>query len=101
MAYVQSWHGNSQAERQLNWFPFPPELKDVEFNESINVGAMLDKLLKDVDPSEIVDSSALVWKHEGLRILDDAWDDEDDTLEPADFDIGDLQLRDVLRKKTL
>lgn len=100
MAHVQSWHGNSKAERQLSWLPFPPELGNVELSERINVGAVLDQLLRDIDSSEIVDSSAMVWRPEGLRILDDTWDDEDDGLEPRDFDIEELQLSDVLRRKT-
>ncbi|KAF2103108.1 hypothetical protein NA57DRAFT_29188, partial [Rhizodiscina lignyota] len=101
MAYVPSWHGVTKNERQLTWSPFPIELSKVELDERINVGPVLKQILEEFEASEVLDSSAIVWKLEGLRILDDAWDDDDEDLEPAEVDKEEMGFDDLLKRKAL
>ncbi|KAJ9644628.1 hypothetical protein H2199_003591 [Coniosporium tulheliwenetii] len=82
---MQPWHGISKIERALPWSPFPPQLGKVALDEKIDDDGALSPLISGVHmDGEIVESDALIWKPEGLRILNDT-NDSDDELEPSSF----------------
>jgi hypothetical protein len=81
------WSGGSKIERQLPWSPFPPELGKIELDESIaNDGrAYLQHILDFMSLEDVVISDSLTWKPDGLRILDDV-DDSEEELEGMDIE---------------
>ncbi len=95
---MQQWHGVSKIERTLPWSPFPPQLGRVALDEKIDDDAALSRLLSGIHmDGEIVESDALIWKPEGLRILNDL-DDSDDELELAVFEEAD-DMQALIKKR--
>lgn len=71
-------------ERKLDWKPFPRELAQVDVNETIEdeeADRYLSKILEEMQLSDVVDSSQLLWKPEGLRILDELDDSDEEELQ--------------------
>ena len=69
------WLMSSKAERSLHWAPFLPELGIVAIQESIEEDESLLSML--TQPS-CIDINTLIWKPDGLRILDDNESDDDE-----------------------
>lgn len=94
----QRLHGISKIETQLKWTPFPLELSRVALEESIQDDHYMANIMADMDLENVVTSDMLVWKREGLRVLDELMEDEDQ-LELAE--VGgldeDLDLSALLR----
>lgn len=75
------WPMSGKAERELKWAPFPLALGRVESQERIfDDGSTMTYLEK----PERVDVNTLTWKPEGLRLLDELAD-SDDELEEGQF----------------
>ncbi|KAF2143875.1 uncharacterized protein K452DRAFT_247364, partial [Aplosporella prunicola CBS 121167] len=78
------WRGVSKLDTELHWSPFPPQLAKVAPNETLQDDDALEKMVSKIILGETVDVDLLVWKPDGLRILDESSDDEEE-LEPANF----------------
>ncbi|KAI9842204.1 MAG: hypothetical protein M1837_007417 [Sclerophora amabilis] len=77
------WPGNNRFDAHLTWTPFPSRLGKVATVETIGDEHNLTTYLVSLALEEQIDSDALVWKPEGLRLLDEINDDDDDELEPT------------------
>jgi hypothetical protein len=80
---ASSWHGISKLERDLPWTPFPTAAT-VTFNEKILGEDVLCKMLAGLTTGDIATSSTDLWKRDGLRILEEN-EDSDEELEAAEF----------------
>ena len=78
----RSWSGVGNADQDLKWMPFPSSLGKHQEHESISDNELLSKIHS---WPEVVDSSTLTWKPEGLRILDKLGDSDDEELQVASF----------------
>ena len=76
------WPMNGKAERELKWAAFPTALGKVETQESILDDGSLAKYLAQ---PERVNIDALTWKPEGLRILDELAESDEEVLEEGNF----------------
>ncbi|QDS73344.1 hypothetical protein FKW77_006750 [Venturia effusa] len=99
------WSGGSKMERQLPWSPFPPELGKVELERGINLATderaaqYLQRIMDFMSLEDVVTSSDLTWKPDGLRILDDI-DESEDELEEMDIEEQDANnMEGLLRKR--
>lgn len=71
------WPANGKAERDMRWAPFPKELGRIATEE----GIPRDKRLIDfLAQPECVDTGTLVWKPDGLRILDEVYESAEEDL---------------------
>lgn len=74
-----SWHGLSALERTLHWSILTTKVSSINLEEKLHGESDLDKFVAELTTSDIVHSSSLIWKSEGLRILDQ--DDEEEEIE--------------------
>ena len=88
------WKPNGKAEREMSWVPFPTALAAVEIDDIPDDGTTSAFL----DHSDHLNSEDLVWKQEGLRILDDLQDSEEEDLEEGSFPDGN-DLLSLVRKR--
>lgn len=88
------WKPNGKAERELSWVPFPATLAAVELGDITDDGTTSAFL----DHSDHLNSEDLVWKQEGLRILDDSQDSGEEGLEEGKFPDGN-DLSSLVRKR--
>jgi hypothetical protein len=79
---ASSWHGISRLERSLSWTPFPIT-PTVTVDEKIIGEDILCKMLAELTTGDIATSSTDIWKRDGLCILADEEDSENE-LETAD-----------------
>lgn len=91
------WPGDGKSERELSWVPFPASVRKNGVGDDIS-DADLD--LKYLTQPECVDSSTLIWKREGLRLLDDRASSEDEDLDYGSFTEG-QDLDYLVRKRQL
>ena len=79
------WPGSKKEERKLNWVPIRHEVAKIDMEEStIEDDGVFDTFI-DKEDEQVITSSELTWKPEGLRIL--KIDDEDDEpIEPGEYD---------------
>ena len=85
-----AWPLSGKVERQLRWTPFPAALGKVEIQETISDDALVEKYIARPDR---VDVTTLTWKPEGLRILDELAEPEEELAEaifPEERDIDSL-----------
>ncbi|KAB2570215.1 hypothetical protein DBV05_g11141 [Lasiodiplodia theobromae] len=98
---AQKWPESKKQDMELTWWAFPRNLSKEAVKETIQYDAALNQVmggssLTDVD---IVDSGSLAWKLEGLRILDQP-DDEEEEISPWHFETGG-DLTSLLQKRKL
>lgn len=102
--HVKTWPGVSKLERELHWTPFPPQLGAVAIDEQLSADGpamnLLKAILEGLSVRRPIDISSLTWKPEGLRILDDLHESEDE-LEPAEFDQATADIESLVRKRKL
>ncbi|KAF2083502.1 hypothetical protein K490DRAFT_19400, partial [Saccharata proteae CBS 121410] len=101
---METWHGIAKIERVLPWSPFPSQLGKMSITESISEVKMLAKIVGDSTPGDIVDSASMIWKPDGLRILDESDDDDEDELqvgEYQDVDVETQDMRALLKRRNL
>ena len=89
-----TWPISGQAERELKWAPFPVALGKVDTQESISDNGFVEEY---IETPECVDSESLTWKPEGLRILDELAESEEE-LEEGDFSEK-KDLNSLIRKR--
>ena len=92
-----TWPVNGKSERELSWVPFPASIGRSEIRDDISDLEIESKYLTQ---PERIDSSTLVWKPEGLRILDDLASSEDEDLEYGSFKEA-KDLNYLVRKRAL
>lgn len=91
------WPANGKAERDMRWAPFPKELGRIATEEGIpNDGILADFIAQ----PECVDTSTLVWKPDGLRILDEIYESNDEELELGTFPEA-TDMESLVRKRKL
>lgn len=93
------WPGAASVELKLRWSPFPKELGQIATQESIDDDGSLEEFLAELDITGPVDFSALIWKREGLRVLDDDEDSEEE-LQPGIFSEG-KTIEALIKKRRL
>jgi hypothetical protein len=96
-----TWSSVAKLERQLHWTAIPREIAKVAFEEKIGDDRYMTVILNDMGQEDVLNSDSLTWKLDGLRILDDLCESEDE-LEPPDdqeFDVSDVE--ETLRKRRL
>lgn len=71
------WPANGKAEREMRWAPFPKELGKIATEEGIPSDRRLADFLAQ---PECVDTSTLVWKPDGFRILDEVYESDEEEL---------------------
>lgn len=76
------WPLDSQAIRELSWVPYPPSASQYELKEGIVDDGTLEKFLA---VPEHIDPKMLRWKREGLLILDEVQQSDEEELELGDF----------------
>ncbi|KAK4989546.1 structural constituent of nuclear pore [Elasticomyces elasticus] len=91
------WPGVSKLELKLPWTPFPMHLARVAAEEKFDDGS-LERYMAGLAFDTSVDTEILVWKPDGLRILDPQEDDDED-LEPADFEEEHMSIEMLVRKR--
>ena len=91
------WPTNGKAEAELQWAPFPAALaKIVEQDEIEDDGSTAAY----IEQPQCIDYDSLLWKPEGLRILDELADSEEEELEEGTF-LDDKNFGSLLRKRKL
>ncbi|OJD40227.1 nucleoporin nup49 protein [Diplodia corticola] len=93
------WPESNKQDGELKWWAFPRNLSKTVVAEEIQHDAALNKMIgsSPMGDVDIVDSSSLAWKHEGLRVLDQP-EDEDEEILPWHFEPGD-DLGSLLQKR--
>ncbi|KAF2428286.1 hypothetical protein EJ08DRAFT_592225 [Tothia fuscella] len=78
------WEGLSKFDRLVeSWTPCPLVKADVALNEIIDDAKYLAVIMEDMSLEDVVISDSLTWKPQGLRILDEV-DESEEELEPAE-----------------
>lgn len=90
----RSWTG-ARRNTDLSWSPFPMYLGKVAVQEEFDDGS-LGRYMADLSFNDPVDTATLMWKPDGLRILD-VPEDDDEELEPADYGEETDQLDALIR----
>lgn len=98
MKSATSWHGLSSLERELRWSIFTAPITKFCLEEKIHGETDLEKFFDDVENATIASSSSLVWKREGLRILDD--DEDEEEIERGEFE-EERSVETLVRKRKL
>lgn len=98
---AQKWPESKKQDMELTWWAFPRNISKEAVKETIQYDAALNQVMgssssADVD---IVGSGSLAWKLEGLRILDQP-DDEEEEISPWHFEPGG-DLVSLLQKRKL
>ena len=91
------WPMNGKAERELKWAAFPTALGKVETQERILDDGSLAKYLAQ---PERVNIDTLTWKPEGLRILDELAESDEEVLEEGNFP-EENNMESLIRKRKL
>lgn len=91
------WPTDGKSERMLSWVPFPASMGKIEICDEISDNDVESEYLTQ---PERIDSSTLVWRPEGLRILDGLASSEDEDLEYGLFkDVENINY--LVRKRKL
>ena len=91
-----SWPLSRKVERELRWTPFTKDLAKVAIEE--NLGG--DEAFADfVAQPECPDYNTLIWKRDGLRVLDESESDYEEIEEAQFSNTGDFRL--LMRKRKL
>ncbi|PVI03539.1 hypothetical protein DM02DRAFT_557950 [Periconia macrospinosa] len=76
----ESWHGVSRLNRELQIEPFAQRSARVTIDEKLHGQEHLDQITREMTSNDIVTSSTDIWKRDGLRLLEQE-DDEEEELE--------------------
>jgi hypothetical protein len=93
------WRSVLNLERHLQWTAIPRELAKIELDESLDDAPYMALLLNDMGLEDVVISDSLTWKPDGLRMLDDLYESENE-LEFADAQEEELEHVENLAKST-
>ena len=75
------WQITRKEERALRWAPFALDLAKFDIRETIEEDSSIDNYIA---RPECLDTNSLIWKPEGLRILDEE-DSDNESIENAVF----------------
>jgi hypothetical protein len=93
------WPGQKRGQTKLKWNPFPHDLAKMAQQEDYPADDLTwQLLLKGPGDDQIADTSTITWKPQGLRILKED-DDYDDEIEPGRFQRNNPQDILLLNKK--
>jgi hypothetical protein len=93
------WPGQNRGQTKLKWNPFPHDLAKTAQQEDYPADDRTwQLLLKRPGDDQIADTSTITWKPQGLRILKED-DDYDDEIETGRFQRNNTQDIPVLTKK--
>ncbi|MCJ1436501.1 hypothetical protein MMC27_005880 [Xylographa pallens] len=90
------WPLSGKAERALPWSPFPSNLAKVAIEEFIDDDPVLVEM---ITQPERIDPTTLVWKLDGIRILDDEESDTDE-IEIGHFP-DTFDMKSLIRKRKM
>jgi hypothetical protein len=93
-----AWRSVSDLDLRWCWYEFPDFT--ITLDEKLHGETDFAKIQNELRAGDIARSSGEVWKREGLRVLAEDEDDEEDEIELAEFD----ELRDIeslIRKRQL
>ncbi|KAG9194587.1 hypothetical protein G6011_04622 [Alternaria panax] len=82
MKSASSWHGLSIPERALKWGFLNTKVSTLSLEEKLHGESEATKIIAAVEDDNIATSSALVWKRDGLRIVDE--DEDEEELDPRE-----------------
>lgn len=94
-----TWHGLSKLNRELPLAPFATHTAKITINEKLHGDVDANKFLQQLNSEDIATSSTDLWKRDGLRILEDSEDDEDE-LEPLGLE-DDTDMMALVKKRKL
>lgn len=90
------WPAIGRSERELRWNPFLAHASKFEPQDTFSDDGSADKF---VEQPECIDSETMTWKPDGLRILDDLGDMDDEKLELGEFPAADDTNALIYRRK--
>ncbi|PQE23981.1 nucleoporin nup49 protein [Rutstroemia sp. NJR-2017a WRK4] len=94
------WPGLKQLHPKLPWAPFPHGLAKVALEEDVCAPTQSWELfVHGPDDDDVVTSSDLTWKLEGLKILREDSDDEEEELEMGHFETDVQDISSLIRKR--
>ncbi|KAH9881973.1 hypothetical protein J1614_001144 [Plenodomus biglobosus] len=93
-----SWHGVSALERQLQWSIFTTPVSSIDLEEKLHGETELNKAIAELTTGTIAVSSSLVWKPNGLRILDE--EEEEQEIEEGEAE-EQRDMEALVRKRKL
>jgi len=96
---LHQWTGMGKVERELPWSPFSLELGQVGAEEHIADVGLVNIFVDGIGFAQTIDNDSLTWKPEGLRILDNSDDEDEDFQSATSGRAGDFQ--SLLRKRKL
>ncbi|KAI0889754.1 uncharacterized protein GGS22DRAFT_194108 [Annulohypoxylon maeteangense] len=97
---IPPWSKNSQAERELQWSPFPSRMGHISLTESIESNDIVRDLLNYPSINGIVTSADYVWKKPGLAILQE-FEEEEEQLRHSSEDSDNINIESLVRKRKL
>ena len=98
LRFAKSWHGLSIPERELKWGFLTTKVSTLSLEEKLHGESEVTKIVTELTTGDVANSSAQVWKREGLRILDEHEDEED--LDPEEYDERN-DMEALIRKRKL
>lgn len=96
---TSSWHGSAKLDRDLHWSPFLKLGTTVTIDETLHGEEVLNTILADLTDGDIATSSTDMWKRDGMRILEEDEDSEEE-LEVANFEEPN-SIDSIIRKRKL
>lgn len=93
-----TWHGVSDLDLSWGWFASP--VSTIKLCEKLHGEHEFNKIHADLTTGSFATSSNELWKKDGLRILDEHDEDDDDEIEPAKIDEGN-SMEGLIRKRKL
>ncbi|KAF1928133.1 uncharacterized protein M421DRAFT_64112 [Didymella exigua CBS 183.55] len=93
-----SWRGVSDLDLSWGWFASPSPT--IKLTEKLHGETEFVKVQAELKTGYVATSANEVWKKDGLRVLDEEEDDEEDGIEPADFEEPD-DVEAMIRKRKL
>lgn len=93
-----AWRGVSDLDLKWCWYEFPDFT--ITLDEKLHGATEFAKIQDELRTDEIARSSGEVWKKEGLRVLAEDEGDEEDEIDPAEFE-GLKDIKSLIRKRHL
>jgi hypothetical protein len=94
------WPGLKQLHPKLPWAPFPHGLAKFALREDLCAPPHSWELfVHGLNDADVVTSSDLTWKLEGLKILKEDSDDEEEELEMGHFETDVQDISSLIRKR--
>ncbi|KAJ5042237.1 uncharacterized protein L3040_004791 [Drepanopeziza brunnea f. sp. 'multigermtubi'] len=95
---IPTWPGSGKRDSSLPWSPFTSEFAKLALEEEYQDNNSTWKPFVK-DDQDAIDSSSLIWKQPGLKILRDGKDDDDDEIEPGQIQTDSPQDLSFIVKK--